>query len=318
MDSPMQGTAAGPVAVDAKTFQEDLAALAETMVNQVFTEGVSRGGWSIFVSQDISVMLKYALSIYRLLFYINADAHRAEPEWRTDYGVTGMGLVRSLIDCLYNVTAILQDPTEVWPAYRKSGFKRVLKDLDEDQQRYAGQPKWEAYVEERRRVVEKQARQSGFTLDEVKKQDPWLTLGAYVRESRPDGVFTPHQQFLKTFTYLGWRQYSALSHGAFEAFAGTLGDMPVGSYYAEKLLPHALRPKIEESYGTFLSMHIGRAATVLLCLITELQAYCRFDGHRINERICKIWATLFPLFETKELYDGRYEKLMEERGISCT
>jgi hypothetical protein len=311
MDSPP----AKSEMVNAKEFQEDLAALAETMVNQVFTEGAKRGGLSIFVSQDISVILKYSLSIYRLLFYINADEHRAAPEWRTDYGVTGMGLVRSLIDCLYNVTAILQDPAKVWPSYRRSGFRRVLRDLDEDQQRYAGKQKWEEYVEGRRKVVELQLRQSGFTLDEVKKQGPWLTLGAYVSQPQPGGAFTPHQQFLKAFTYLGWRQYSALSHGAFEAFAGTLGDMPVGSYYAERLLPHELRPKIEESYDAFLSTHIGRAATVLLCLVTELQAYCRFEGHWINERICKIWATLLPLFETRELYDGRYERLMAECGI---
>ena len=123
------------------------------------------------------MILKYALSIYRLLFYINADAHRAAPEWRIDYGVTGIGLARSLIDCLYNTTAIFQDPAKVWPSYRKSGFKRVLRDLDDDQQRYAGQQKWEEYVEGRRKVVELQLRQSGFTLDEVKSQDPWLTLG---------------------------------------------------------------------------------------------------------------------------------------------
>jgi hypothetical protein len=307
--------------VNAKDFQEDLAGLTETIVNQVFTEGVQKGGWSIFVSQDIAVMLKYALSIYRLLLYINADSHRAAPEWRTDYGATGMVLVRSLIDCLYNVTAILQNPSLVWPVYRKSGFRKVLNDLDELQQRYAGQRKWRSYVAGRRKVVKLQIRQSGFTLSEInamKKRDLWPTLGVYATQAQKGGTFTDHQQFLQSFTYSDWRQYSALSHGAFEAFAGLLGDMPVGSYYAEKLLPHELRPKIEESYDRFLSMHIGRAATVLLCLITELQAYCRFDGHRINERTCEIWAALLPLFETKELYDGRYEKLMADRGISCT
>jgi hypothetical protein len=86
--------------------------------------------------------------------------------------------------------------------------------------------------------------------------------------------------------------------------------MPVGSYYAEKLLPQEMGPKIEESYDTFRSKHIGRAATVLLCLVTELQAYCRFAGHKINERIGETWFALMPMFETKELYDERYKKLM--------
>jgi hypothetical protein len=91
--------------------------------------------------------------------------------------------------------------------------------------------------------------------------------------------------------------------------------MPIGSYYVQDFLPHETRPKVDESYATFLSMHLGRAATVFLCIITEVQAYCRFDGAHINERICSIWAALVPLFEAKELYDGRYEKLMRDRAI---
>jgi hypothetical protein len=76
------------------------------------------------------------------------------------------------------------------------------------------------------------------------------------------------------------------------------------------------RDKIDDTYDIFLSTHIGRAATVLLCMITEIQAYSRFDGHSINERICRVWKALLPLFESKELYDGRYERLIADQGIS--
>ena len=96
---------------------------------------------------------------------------------------------------------------------------------------------------------------------------------------------------------------------------GFAGPLPVGAYYISDFLPHAERPKVDSSYDMFLSMHIGRAATVLLCMITELQAYFRFDGARINERISKLWETLIPLFEANELYEGRYSQLMKVRGI---
>jgi hypothetical protein len=262
------------------------------------------------------MMLRYSLSVYRLLFYLNTDVRRkSDTEWNVRYGVTAMSLVRSLIDCLYNITSILLNPAEKGPAYRKSGLKKTLDDLAEDHERYRGQPEWESYITERRKNVELLIRMSGFTVDEVQKQSMWMTMGKYVKMLRPGGVLDEHQTFLKTFTYLGWRQYSALSHGTYEAFMGLLGHVPVGSYYVNDFLPHETRPKVEESYDVFLSTHIGRAATVLLCIITEIQAHAKFDGAN-NDRIVKIWDALRPAFEAKELYDGRYARLMANRGIS--
>jgi hypothetical protein len=226
-----------------------------------------------------------------------------------------MSLVRSLIDCLYNVTAILENPTVKAAAYRRSGLRRTLNDLDDDYQTYRGQPEWETWIEQRRKGVEFFMRLSGFSLEEVLAEPMWPTLGSYVRTKQADGSLTENQQFLKRFTHLEWRQYSALAHGAYEAFIGTLGHFPVGVYYMNDFLPRDERPKIDESYDLFLTVHLTRSATVLLCLLTELQAYCRFDGHNINERICKVWDALVPLFEAKELYDGRYFKLMREKGM---
>jgi alanine dehydrogenase len=64
-------------------------------------------------------------------------------------------------------------------------------------------------------------------------------------------------------------------------------------------------------------MHIGRAAGILLCIVTELQAYFHFDdnGARVNERIHEMWNALMPVFEVKELYDEHYQQLMASRGI---
>jgi hypothetical protein len=106
-----------------------------------------------------------------------------------------------------------------------------------------------------------------------------------------------------------------LSHGAFEAFAGQLGLLPVGAYYMTDSLPHEFRPKTDETFDRFLSTHIGRAAMVPLSNLTEIQAYCKFQGANINQRLLKVWATLLPLFEAKEVYDLRYAYLMQDKGI---
>src|SRR5579862_5766438 len=136
--------------VKANTFQEPLAGLVETMVQKVFREGVAQTAWPSTVSDDISMMLRYSLSVYRVLFYLNADIRRKEDlDWQIEYGVSAMSLVRSLIDCFYNITAILQRPSKNGPAYRKSGLKKILNDLEEDRHKYLGRPEWDAYVNER-------------------------------------------------------------------------------------------------------------------------------------------------------------------------
>jgi hypothetical protein len=143
----------------------------------------------------------------------------------------------------------------------------------------------------------------------------WPTFGQYTNTMQPGSILSENQQFLARFAHMEWRQYSALSHGAFEAFISIPGKVAVAGYYIDDFLTQEKQEEVASSYDSFMTLHLGRAATVLLCLVTELQAHCRFDGHNINERICGVWSALVPLFEAKELYDGRYFKLMQEKGI---
>jgi hypothetical protein len=307
------------IEIDAKTFQDAVGELASTMVQKVFREGEQCLSGPDYLREDIATMLRYAASVYNLLNYLNADERRENDcYWYVRYGVTGMSMVRSLIDCLYNVTAILEDPGERGRLYRKSGLRRTLEDIDDDLLRYAGQADRVEYLKERRKAVEILIRLSGFAIDEIMKlkhDELWPTFGRYINAKQAGGVQTVNQQFLKTFTHLEWRQYSALSHAAYEAFIGTVGFVPIGAYYMNDFLPHEQQDKLDETYTPFMTMHIGRSATVLLCIITELQAHCRFDGANINDRICKVWGALLPFPPARELYDGRYSELMRVRRI---
>jgi hypothetical protein len=64
--------------IDAKTFQDALDRLADTMVQKVARESVNVCGWPEYTSVDAATMLRYSLAIYRLLFYLNADVRRNE------------------------------------------------------------------------------------------------------------------------------------------------------------------------------------------------------------------------------------------------
>jgi hypothetical protein len=298
------------IVIDAGTFQRPLFLLAETLAQKVKREAPSLIPAPPFIAADLHVMIRQAMHTYDLLFYVNADERRENDcYWRSEYTMVMLPLIRGMIDCLYNITAILQDPKENGPWFRKSGFRKALKDLDEDEAKYGGRPKWDAWIQKNRDGYDFQMRVCGLTKAEVLVQPYWPTLGTYVSNRQPGGTFTSHQDFLKTFTYGAWREYSAMAHGAFE------GLMKVGMYYVSDSMPHEDRPKIDAIFPRILFLHISRAAAILLCIITELQSHFHFDGAHINERIHKMWDALMPVFEVKELYNERYSQLMKDKRI---
>jgi hypothetical protein len=300
--------------LDAATFQKPLVQLAEVLAQKVKREAPRLLAAPPFVAVDLHVLIRQAMHTSDLFFYVNADERReTDCFWRNTYTIVTLPLVRNMIDCLYNITAILQDPASNGSWFRKSGFNKALAALDEDEERYGGQAKWDNWIRTNRNGLDFEIRNCGLTMTEVlaQKKRQWPTLGKYVRDKQKGGALTPHQTFLKTFVYGRWRLYSAMAHGAFE------GLIPVAMYYIADSMPHEDRPKLDTVYPKVLSMHISFVATILLCIITELQAYFHFDddGARIYQRIHAMWDALMAVFEVKELYDERYKQLMEDKRM---
>ena len=81
--------------------------------------------------------------------------------------------------------------------------------------------------------------------------------------------------------------------------------------------PHEERPLIDDALDRAMSLHLMRAAILLLAICTEVQAAYKFkdDGARINERIMESWQALQPAMEAKEIYDEHYEQLMKDKGM---
>ena len=125
------------VRLNASTFQKPLVDLAEVLAQKVKREVPKFLAAPPFVSVDLHVMIRQAMSTYDLLFYLNADERReTDCYWRNSYGVVILPLIRNMIDCLYNITAILENPGMNGPWFRKSGFRKALKAFDEDEARY--------------------------------------------------------------------------------------------------------------------------------------------------------------------------------------
>lgn len=299
------------VHIDAGTFQKQLVQLAETIAQKVKREAPKLlPGVPDFVSFNLHLLIRQAMHTYDLFFYLNADERREKDcYWRPAYSILILPLIRNMIDCLYNITAILQNPGANGPWYIMSGLKKILDALDEDEARYGGRPDWDQWIKRGRDLFEFEIRKFGLKMADVLVQPAWPTLGQYINRREPGGSFTPHQDFLRSLLYGPWREYSAMAHGGFDGFTA------VGVYFISDALPHEVREQFEDQNPRLLFMHIGRAAAILLCIVTEIQAHFRFDGARINERICEVWEALKPAFEVKELYDQRYRELMRAKGI---
>ena len=300
------------VRIDAKTFQEQLGRLSITIALKVDREGPKILSKPAFVTNDIYVMLKQAHHTCNLFFYLNADERRkgkGDGAWKVAYSIVVLPLVRCMIDVLYNITVLLENPGVNGYQFRGSGFKKMLQALKADRTRYGGDPIWDDYFVDRRERLDLLMRKSGFTMDDVNAVDLWPTLGTYLRpiENVPP---TANQEFLRRLTYGFWQEYSGMAHATFQ------GLMPTAMFYTPEDIPHEERANFDNVVELTISQHTFRAAAILLCILTEVQAHFRFDGARINQRLHEVWNALIPVPEIKELYDERYSKLMTERGIN--
>ena len=302
------------IALDASTFQRKLETLAEVLAQKVRREAPRiLGATPGYVSVDLHVMLRQMIYTYNLFFYLNADERvQNDPHYRNQYSVVLLPLIRNMIDCFYNITAILQNPAVKGAEFRSSGYKARLTALDEDAARYGRRPEWERWIARSRAVLKQDMQNNGFKEADVLQASQWPTLGRYIKAPKPGGTFSAHQQALRLLTYGPWREYSALAHGTFD------GLLDTAMSYIPDILPIEDRPKLDEIHPIKLSTHISQAAGILISIVTELQAYFHFDdnGARINERIHEVWNALLPTFTVKELYEERYAQLMSDKGIN--
>src|SRR3977135_827559 len=93
--------------IDATKFQQQLGELATTIAYKVQREGLPVLG-SVMAVEDIYILIRQAQRSYDLFFYLNAEEHRVLPGWRAYYTIAALPAIRSMIDCPYNITVMLQ------------------------------------------------------------------------------------------------------------------------------------------------------------------------------------------------------------------
>jgi len=292
--------------LDAGTFAKPLAE-----VTRIITNKVERDGPTVFpnstITIDTSVILRHLHETYNLICWINADDIRfGVVGYRTPYSFVSLPLVRTMIDGFYNATALLDDPARARP-FRISGYYRKREALQADEARYGTDQQWQQDFSRRHTASTEGLRAEGFTeADLDDKRNRWLLLGEYLKKE-PD---TPHKQLLRHLTLGFWKEYSAVSHASFDAL------VDLYPFIATDRLPHELRDHVSSTALRHITMHIGRAGGLLLCLLTEIQHVYRFGDFDIDKRLRQVWTAMIPLYEVRELYDFRYNRILREPETS--
>jgi hypothetical protein len=295
--------------LDAGTFAEPLADITRIVTNKVEREG-SVLFPNCSVSIDASVILRQLRETYSLICWVNADDIRyGVVGYRTPYSFVILPLVRTMIDGFYNATAMLDDPTRALK-FRISGYYRKREALQADETRYGTDPQWQADFSHRRKTIAEGMRADQITSADLDNKDNrWPLLGEYLRVTRTDPD-TPHKQLLRHLTLGLWKEYSAISHASFDALADLY------PFIATDRLPHEMRDQVQTAALRHITMHIGRAGGLLLCLLTELQHFFKFNDFEIDKRLRQVWTAMVPLYEVRELYDFRYNNILREPELT--
>jgi hypothetical protein len=288
--------------LDAGTFAQPLAD-----VTRIVTNAVEREGPKAFlhptISIDVSIILRHLRETYNLISWVNADDFRfGVLGYRTPYSFVILPVVRTMIDGFYNATAMLDDPSRA-RNFRISGYYRKREALQADEARYGTNPLWQADFSHRRKALADGMRADQFTKADLDdKNNKWPLLSVYLK-SNPD---TPHKRLLRHLTLGFWKEYSAISHSSFDALVDLF------PFIATDLVPHEHRDKVQTNALRLITMHIGRAGGLLLCLLTELQHFFKFNDFEIDRRLRQVWTAMVPLYEVRELYDFRYNSILRE------
>ena len=205
--------------IDASTFQQLGLDLIETIAQKVKREGPRFPlipSPPAYFFDDILVTLRQSKDVAGLLCWINADSGHGDGFDRTKgYALQALQLIRALIDRLYNICALLEEPAVQAPVFRKDGYRQAMASLEEDKARYGDltNTEWPAHLKQIESMLDESMHRDGINLHDPGSQS-WPTLSAFLKT---DLGKRNRGQFLSRFVKGFWNDYSSLSHGTFQA-----------------------------------------------------------------------------------------------------
>ena len=213
-----------------------------------------------------------------------------DPKYPTQAHILG----RSLIDTLFTIVMLAEKPFEYSRKYELAGYRVMWEEYDRELKRYRNDPKWEPYLNEKKKFLDASAEL--FGLSEDKKVNPNKRIKYWPIPSRMlkfKMVCNEKQRFLEEVYSWRYGQSSEWSHQAW-------GGMAAGTF--------ATMPEYHWHLGKFESDAVYTSILFLLMILSEIEASCSYG---LKQKLRYIWTILNSYFdESENYYRLRYKELL--------
>ena len=205
-------------------------------------------------------------------------------------------LSRSILDSLFNICLLIEDPKSFSRWFELDGYKSSRKEYERRKAKYENDPKDKDLLDIFKDYIEKIAKY--YNLSDKEKEDPETNIKRWPIPSqilKKKFIKSPKKRdFLQKIYKDHYGEISEVSHQTFTGMAmGVYANIPEEHWYPEKIGSDALY----------------RCILFLLMILSEIDVEMKYKQ---NQKLKYIWTILSSFFlEAKEYYNIRYDNLLQ-------
>ncbi len=275
------------------SFQLPLDELLIAMANLIEREWPRRYS----ENQDLKMFLlgtvKIVQTTYNSIRYLAADLP-ANSDRKLEFAISIPPLARTVLDSLFTIIFIFNDPQAriVW--YHKSGWREFFEEHERYKATYSSDPKWADYLSWQETLVNYTRREWGITEEEANNPRRniswWPNPGKMISDPDTSEERRVYLRYLNDWFY---RSLSADSHLSWPGFARR------SAFFLNQ---------DEENRINLLKKYKSDAVMTTIALILSLLSEIESEFHFSRaERLKYIWNIISGFSgEAKELYELRY------------
>lgn len=282
----------------------EMSSLIKSTVNKLDREWPGRLSHAPHARTILQQSVSVVFDTYNTILFICADDREHVPR-KLEFSLATTPLARTILDCLFNVIYLLDDPPSRADDYYKAGWREFAEEYMRFSRAYESDPAWTEWLAQHRTFIEK-----GIATGIVTELEAKATLSGDA-PNRPKRWPTPSRMrddralsderktFLEYLEDWFYREMSQDSHLSLPGLIRRSSSLP-------RTVDRRSVLEKQRSDGVFTTV------TLVLALISEIVAEFDFE---LRDRTLYLWHVVVPFWgDAKELYTRRYAALLGAQG----